>query len=71
VVFLFFALVFIASVLYLPQHLIFIMNRAWFYVGGDSSQLVAGASKEALDLSLASTATAASAATVESLAREL
>jgi hypothetical protein len=30
------SLTFIATVLYMPQHIAFLMNRAWFYVHGDS-----------------------------------
>lgn len=36
VLFLLTSLTFIATVLYLPQHLLFLINRAWFYVHGDS-----------------------------------
>lgn len=36
VLFLLTSLTFIATFLYLPQHIIFLMNRAWFYVHGDS-----------------------------------
>jgi hypothetical protein len=35
-VFLLFSLTFIATILYLPQHIVFLLNRAWFYVHGDS-----------------------------------
>ncbi|KAH7033130.1 uncharacterized protein B0I36DRAFT_348229 [Microdochium trichocladiopsis] len=34
VVFLFSSLTLLACVLYLPQHIVFISNRAWFYVNG-------------------------------------
>jgi len=34
VVFLFSSLTLLACVLYLPQHIVFISNRAWFYIGG-------------------------------------
>jgi hypothetical protein len=36
VVFLIFSLTFIATILYLPHHTVFLLNRAWFYVNGDS-----------------------------------
>ncbi|AEO56913.1 hypothetical protein MYCTH_2033959, partial [Thermothelomyces thermophilus ATCC 42464] len=36
VLFLLLSLTFIATVLYLPQHVQFIINRAWFYMHGDS-----------------------------------
>ncbi|KAK3326294.1 hypothetical protein B0H66DRAFT_550575 [Apodospora peruviana] len=35
VFFLLFSLTFIATVLYLPQHVQFIAHRAWFYMHGD------------------------------------
>lgn len=36
VLFLIFSLTFIATVLYLPHHLQFIISRAWFYMHGDA-----------------------------------
>ncbi|KAI1498512.1 hypothetical protein F5X99DRAFT_322918 [Biscogniauxia marginata] len=76
VVFLLTALTVIAIILYLPQHILFIINRAWFYVnGGDSSVVsnVLAVNKDSLSLSLASAATTTAAATetAESLVREL
>lgn len=50
----------IATILYLPQHILFIINRAWFYVNGRESSGVFGSSnvvaaaKNALSLSLGS-----------------
>ncbi|KAL2067964.1 hypothetical protein VTL71DRAFT_16062 [Oculimacula yallundae] len=35
--FLFFSMVIIAMTLYLPQHIAFLTNRAWFYYNGDES----------------------------------
>ncbi|KAI4868282.1 hypothetical protein F4820DRAFT_134691 [Hypoxylon rubiginosum] len=76
VVFLLYGLLAIATVLYLPQHVLFIINRAWFYVnGGDSglaSNLVAG-NKDAISLATSSTTKTIAAAveTVESISREL
>ncbi|KAI1407265.1 hypothetical protein F5Y13DRAFT_183509 [Hypoxylon sp. FL1857] len=76
VVFLLCSLLIIATVLYLPQHVLFIINRAWFYVnGGESgimSNLVAG-NKGALSLATSSTTTTMAAATdmAESMIREL
>ncbi|RDL35153.1 uncharacterized protein BP5553_07084 [Venustampulla echinocandica] len=35
--FLFFSMVIIALTLYLPHHLTFLTNRAWFYYNGDES----------------------------------
>ncbi|KAI1175449.1 hypothetical protein F4777DRAFT_325636 [Nemania sp. FL0916] len=60
VVFLLSAMGSIATILYLPQHILFIINRAWFYVnGGESSGAfgssnVVAAAKNALSLSLES-----------------
>ncbi|KAI1404544.1 hypothetical protein F4819DRAFT_109964 [Hypoxylon fuscum] len=77
VVFLLCSLLVIATVLYLPQHLMFIIHRAWFYVnGGDSgvaSNVVAG-NKDALSLATSSTArtmAAAATETAEHVSREL
>ncbi|KAI1458366.1 hypothetical protein F4805DRAFT_137625 [Annulohypoxylon moriforme] len=76
VVFLLCGLLMIATVLYLPQHVLFILNRAWFYVnGGESgfaSNFIAG-KKDALSLATSSTTTTMAAATevVESMIREL
>ncbi|RYP12784.1 hypothetical protein DL765_007162 [Monosporascus sp. GIB2] len=78
VVFLLFGLFVIACILYLPQHIVFIANRAWFYVsGGDmassGSSVVAVNNKDGVSLSVSGTAAAAKAAkeTIESIAREL
>ncbi|KAG0648351.1 hypothetical protein D0Z07_5155 [Hyphodiscus hymeniophilus] len=35
--FLFFSMIVIALTLYLPQHIAFLTNRAWFYYNGDES----------------------------------
>ncbi|KAI0167140.1 hypothetical protein GGR52DRAFT_90124 [Hypoxylon sp. FL1284] len=76
VVFLLYGLLAIATVLYLPQHVLFIINRAWFYVnGGESgiaSNLVAG-NKDAISLATSSTAKTIAAAveTADSISREL
>ncbi|RYP29160.1 hypothetical protein DL767_006853 [Monosporascus sp. MG133] len=79
VVFLLFGLFVIACILYLPQHILFIVNRAWFYVsGGDmasssGSSVVAVNHRDGVSLSVSGTAAAAKAAkeTIESIAREL
>lgn len=34
----------IAMTLYLPQHIAFLTNRAWFYYNGDESAKLAGVS---------------------------
>ncbi|KAI1391232.1 uncharacterized protein F4822DRAFT_178795 [Hypoxylon trugodes] len=77
VVFLLCSLLNIATVLYLPQHLLFIIHRAWFYVnGGESgvaSNVVAG-NKDALSLATSyatKTMAAAVSETAESISREL
>lgn len=77
VVFLLCGLLLIATILYLPQHVLFIINRAWFYVnGGDSSvasNVVAG-NKDALSLATSSATTTLAAAateTAERMSREL
>ncbi|KAK3906424.1 hypothetical protein C8A05DRAFT_29703 [Staphylotrichum tortipilum] len=43
VLFLLVSLTFIATVLYLPQHLQFIISRAWFYMHGDAFESAAAA----------------------------
>lgn len=45
-IFIIFSMVLIAGCLYLPQHITFLMNRAWFYYQGD------GDSKDALSSSV-------------------
>lgn len=41
IVFLLFSLTAIATILYLPHHLMFLVGRAWFYIHGDSALEVA------------------------------
>ncbi|KFY00889.1 hypothetical protein O988_03034, partial [Pseudogymnoascus sp. VKM F-3808] len=48
-VFIIFSMVLIAGCLYLPQHITFLINRAWFYYQGDAD------SKDALSTSAAET----------------
>ncbi|KFZ07129.1 hypothetical protein V501_06753 [Pseudogymnoascus sp. VKM F-4519 (FW-2642)] len=48
-IFIIFSMVLIAGCLYLPQHITFLMNRAWFYYQGD------GDSKDALSSSVSET----------------
>ncbi len=71
VLFLLFSLTFIATVLYLPQHVQFIVGRAWFYMHGDSceSSAAAGLAKGVLS-SVTGAAAAATAAAVDA-GREL
>lgn len=40
--FLFFSMIIIAATLYLPQHLAFLTNRAWFYYNGPSPEVIKG-----------------------------
>lgn len=73
VVFLLFSLTFIATVLYLPRHMSFIVGRAWFYMHGDAADAAKGAAAQTLAvLTASSTATAeAVSETVASVVREL
>lgn len=48
-IFIIFSMVLIAGCLYLPQHITFLINRAWFYYQGDAD------SKDALSTSAAET----------------
>lgn len=59
VVFLLFSLTAIATILYLPHHIMFLAGRAWFYIHGDSAVEAAGETAR----SLAAAAAAAAAAT--------
>ncbi|KAI0810623.1 hypothetical protein GGR55DRAFT_678588 [Xylaria sp. FL0064] len=68
----------IATILYLPQHILFVINRAWFYVnGGESSAAfgsssVVAAAKSALSLSVESVdSTEAVTSTATEVLREL
>ncbi|KAH6840836.1 hypothetical protein B0I37DRAFT_408542 [Chaetomium sp. MPI-CAGE-AT-0009] len=65
VLFLLFSLTFIATVLYLPQHLQFIISRAWFYMHGDAFD--PATAKGAVGQVLSSAVGAAAAATAESV----
>ena len=74
VVFLLFGLFLIASILYLPQHIVFIANRAWFYASGgdmDSSSPAAAAAAAVQSNKDAVSLTVPGAATAESVMREL
>jgi hypothetical protein len=53
-------------VLYLPQHLQFIISRAWFYMHGDSPEAAGQLAKGAVGQVLSSVSGAA-AATAESV----
>ncbi|KAI0157549.1 hypothetical protein GGR57DRAFT_47776 [Xylariaceae sp. FL1272] len=65
VVFLLSAMGSIATILYLPQHIVFIINRAWFYVNGGENGSASSsilAAKNAVSLSLTSDYTTPTAA---------
>lgn len=69
VLFLLFSLTFIATVLYLPHHVQFILNRAWFYMHGDAPELAKAGAQSVL--AATTKAAAAAAATTASVVREL
>ncbi|KAK3359198.1 hypothetical protein B0T25DRAFT_532250 [Lasiosphaeria hispida] len=74
VLFLIFSLTFIATVLYLPQHVQFILSRAWFYMHGDAAELAKAAGAHSVLASASSTAVAAGGKVAEataSVVREL
>lgn len=77
ITFLLFSLTTIAAILYLPQHIIFIVTRAWFYINGENVDVVEVA-KEAVETLVhhhgsvsSSTAVAAAKETVAGVLREL
>ncbi|KAL3427056.1 hypothetical protein PVAG01_00565 [Phlyctema vagabunda] len=47
--FLFFSMIIIAMTLYLPQHIAFLTNRAWFYYHGDEEGLVGSGVKSVIE----------------------
>ncbi|KAF3771251.1 hypothetical protein M406DRAFT_246923 [Cryphonectria parasitica EP155] len=61
VVFLLFSLTAIATILYLPHHIMFLAGRAWFYIHGDSALEVARETARTLVQNASSTKTAAAA----------
>lgn len=70
VLFLLFSLTFLASVLYLPQHIAFLLQRGTFYLRGENIDVV----ELAMDAATAATATATAATVekiVEAVVREL
>ncbi|KAG6356151.1 hypothetical protein INS49_015538 [Diaporthe citri] len=67
VVFLLFSLTAIATILYLPHHIMFLAGRAWFYIHGDSA--VEAARETARSLAAAAAA-AATTPTAKALATE-
>lgn len=72
ILFLLVGLTSIATVLYLPQHIAFIVGRAWFYMHGENVDVVE-LTKEAVDSALhhSSATVEVVAETVETVIREL
>lgn len=66
VLFLLFSLVTIATALYLPQHILFIWTRAWFYLNGECPD----AANQAVD-ALTTGAKEAAAQAAATMAKEL
>lgn len=62
IVFLLFSLTALATILYLPHHIMFLVGRAWFYIHGDSALEVAVETARTLVQHAASTTRAAAAA---------
>jgi hypothetical protein len=74
VLFLLFSLTFIATFLYLPQHIAFIISRAWFYMHGDSVdvlELAKGAVEGMAQSVVGTGTTAAMAETTAQVLKEL
>lgn len=59
IVFLLFSLTALATILYLPHHILFLAGRAWFYIHGDSALEVAKETARTLVQHAASTTRAA------------
>ncbi|EJT74148.1 hypothetical protein GGTG_07994 [Gaeumannomyces tritici R3-111a-1] len=66
IVFLVHALTIIATILYMPHHIAFLANRAWFYINGDSVDVV-GLAKDAVHTLVATNAAAAAATSSSSI----
>lgn len=74
VLFLLFSLTFIATILYLPRHMSFIVGRAWFYMHGDAADAAKDVAEQTVALLTASSSTAtadAVAGTAATIVREL
>lgn len=67
VLFLIFSLTFIATVLYLPHHLQFIISRAWFYMHGDAQDAGASAVVQTVSSTLGKVAQATAGGVVREL----
>ncbi len=70
VLFLIFSLTFIATVLYLPHHVQFVLSRAWFYMHGDAQDAAVIAAGE-LAKSTAAAVTRNAAEVTAGIVREL
>jgi hypothetical protein len=62
IVFLLVSLTFIATTLYLPQHIAFLLNRAWFYIHGESVDVIEITKEAVQAAAAAATGTATAAA---------
>ena len=71
VLFPFFSLTMIAITLYLPQHIAFILGRAWFYMHGDSVDVVELTKEAVHTLAGAALGTATSASSVSAATAEV
>ncbi|TDZ22543.1 hypothetical protein Cob_v004519 [Colletotrichum orbiculare MAFF 240422] len=71
VLFLLCSLTFIATILYLPQHITFIANRAWFYMHGDPIDAVVEAVVDAVEVTKAAVESVLMAETTRSSAAAL
>ncbi|KAJ0114938.1 hypothetical protein J7T55_004681 [Diaporthe amygdali] len=65
VVFLLFSLTAIATILYLPHHIMFLAGRAWFYIHGDSAVEAARETARSLAQHVAATTPTAKAIATE------
>ncbi|KAF7561604.1 hypothetical protein G7046_g2563 [Stylonectria norvegica] len=71
IVFLLFSLTFIAACLYLPHHLSFLFERAWYYINGEHIQFAEAAREVVKEMSEAVIHETAAREAVETVVREL
>lgn len=69
IVFLLFSLTALATILYLPHHIMFLVGRAWFYIHGDSALEVAKETAQTLLQHAASTTRMGAAETARAVGR--
>lgn len=69
IVFLLFSLTALATILYLPHHIMFLAGRAWFYIHGDSALEVAKETAQTLLQHAASTTRMGAAETARAVGR--